>query len=132
MGQECLVSHQGQATVQPPRRMKNAENPVWVPSPWMEWKVSSTGRLGDVTALPAIHVCAPAMASSPMAWPMAVATVAAGSAQPGGGDQSTEQGVGLPGLERNSGWYWQAVKKGWSLCSISSTRRPSGEVPLMA
>lgn len=40
-------------------------------------------------------------------------------------------GWGFPGRDRNSGWYWQAVKKGWFFSSISSTNRPSGEVPLI-
>ena len=40
-------------------------------------------------------------------------------------------GCGFPGRERNSGWYWQAVKNGCSGSSINSTRRPSGELPLM-
>ena len=44
-GQECLVSHQEQATAQPPRRMKKALRPAWSPSPCKEWKVSTTGRV---------------------------------------------------------------------------------------
>ena len=45
--QECLVSHQLQPTPQPARRMKKALRPAWIPSPWREWKVSTTGRCGD-------------------------------------------------------------------------------------
>ena len=38
------MSHQLQPTLQPPRRMKKALRPAWIPSPWREWKVSTTGR----------------------------------------------------------------------------------------
>jgi hypothetical protein len=35
-GQEGLVSHHGQPTLQPASRMKKALRPAWQPSPWME------------------------------------------------------------------------------------------------
>jgi len=44
------VSHQGQPTVQPARRMKKALRPAWIPSPWREWKVSTMGRDNEAKA----------------------------------------------------------------------------------
>ena len=49
-GQECLVSHQLQPTLQPASRMKKALRPAWSPSPCREWKVSTTGRDSDTKA----------------------------------------------------------------------------------
>ena len=39
------MSHQLQPTRQPARRMNTALRPPWQPSPWMEWKVSTTGSV---------------------------------------------------------------------------------------
>ena len=43
-----------------------------------------------------------------------------------------KRGWGWLGRERNSGWNWVAIKKGWLGISIISTKRPSGEVPLIS
>lgn len=42
-----------------------------------------------------------------------------------------KSGWAASGLLRNSGWNWQAMKKGWSASSISSTSSPWCEVPVM-
>lgn len=39
------MSHQGQPTRQPARRMKKALRPLCTPSPCREWNVSTTGRV---------------------------------------------------------------------------------------
>ena len=43
-----------------------------------------------------------------------------------------KRGWGLLGRERNSGWNWVAIKNGCSGISIISTKRPSGDVPLIS
>src|SRR5262249_16602189 len=43
--------------------------------------------------------------------------------------KSRNSGAGRSGLDLNSGWYCDATKNGWSLISITSTSRSSGDVP---
>ena len=40
---DFLVSHQWQPTLHPASRIKKLPLPAWIPSPWMEWNVSTTG-----------------------------------------------------------------------------------------
>lgn len=44
------VSHQTHRKGQPVSRTKTQGRPAWVPSPWMEWKISVTVSCPDVTA----------------------------------------------------------------------------------
>src|SRR5204862_8100096 len=42
---------------------------------------------------------------------------------------SRNSGAGFSGRDLNSGWNCEATKNGWSLSSMISTRRSSGDVP---
>lgn len=43
--------------------------------------------------------------------------------------KSRNNGCGLVGRDKNSGWNWDATNQGWFFSSIISTKRPSGLVP---